>query len=78
MDYHAHALLDLMEGRYFNDETLLAEIIERFGADATFHTCSVEGQSPEQIIAFLKGRNKFLDTPQGYTVNTVNRCGHSL
>lgn len=76
MDYHAHAILDMMEGHSFTDASLLTAITEQFGSDATFHTCSTEGQTPEGIIAFLKNKGKFIETSDGYTVNTAARCGH--
>ncbi|MCF0235789.1 MAG: YecH family protein [Bacteroidaceae bacterium] len=76
MDYHAHAILDLMEGREFTTASLIATIREEFGVDATFHTCSVEGKSAEEIVEFLQNKNKFIDTPNGFTVNTANRCSH--
>ncbi|MDO5075052.1 MAG: YecH family protein [Bacteroidales bacterium] len=76
MDYHAHAILDMMEGRIFTDETLLLAIQQQFGTDATFHTCSVDGKSPQDIITFLKNKGKFIDMEEGYTVNTAARCKH--
>lgn len=76
MDFHAHAILDMMEGNNYTDATLLEAIIQKFGKDATFHTCSTEGMSPQAIIDFLKNKGKFLETTTGYTVNSANRCGH--
>lgn len=76
MDYHAHALLDMMEGKTFTDESLLAATLQQFGVDATFHTCSIQGQSAQEIITFLKNKGKFIDVEGGYTVNTAARCHH--
>lgn len=76
MDFHAHAILDMMEGNNYTDATLLKAITQKFGEDATFHTCSAEGMSPQAIIDFLKNKGKFLETAMGYTVNSANRCGH--
>lgn len=74
MTHHAHAILDMMEGQSFTDETLITAIIEKFGPEATFYTCSAQDLSAEEIIAFLKERGKFLTTAEGYTVNTATRC----
>lgn len=76
MDHHAHAILDMMEGNSYTDETLLAAIIDKFGPNATFHTCSREGMSPQTILDFLKNKGKFKPTENGYTVDPTRRCNH--
>lgn len=76
MDYHAHSILDMMEGHSYTEESLLAAIVDKFGADATFHTCSCEGMSPEAIIQFLKDKGKFMFTEEGFTVDITRRCNH--
>ena len=60
MDFHAHAILDMMEGNNYTDATLLEAITQKFGKDATFHTCSTEAMSPQASIYFLKNKVKFL------------------
>lgn len=78
MEYHAHEVLGMMIGQTFTDETLLAAMRETFGDDATYYSCSQSDMSAEQLLDFLKSKEKFVEVPGGYTVNTTGGggCGH--
>ena len=39
---HGHEVLAMMQGKAFTEESLLAAIIERFGKDERFYTCSAD------------------------------------
>ena len=68
----------MMEGNtYENKESLIKAIIDKFGAEERFYTCSAEDLSAEELVDFLYERNKFRVTENGnFTVNTSQICDH--
>lgn len=68
----------MMEGNtYENKESLIKAIIDKFGAEELFYTCSAEDLSAEELVDFLYERNKFRVTENGnFTVNTSQICDH--
>lgn len=51
---HGHDVLHMMEGNsYTTKESLVKAIIEKFGAEERFHTCSAEGMTAEELVDFL-------------------------
>ena len=77
-EIHAHEVMHLMleRGEAFSRESLARAIVERFGADARFFTCSADGMDVEGVIDFLESRGKFV--PQGAGFNTLRTriCNH--
>ncbi len=73
-DIHAHEVLRMMEGNNYTVATLAAAIADKFGAQATFHTCSAEGMNIEQIIEFLTAKGKFKATDEGFTMDIEKVC----
>jgi len=75
---HGHEILHMMEGNtYENKESLIKAIIDKFGAEELFYTCSAEDLSAEELVDFLYERNKFRVTENGnFTVNTSQICDH--
>ena len=75
---HGHEILHMMEGNtYENKESLIKAIIDKFGAEERFYTCSAEDLSAEELVDFLYERNKFRVTENGnFTVNTSQICDH--
>lgn len=75
---HAHEILHMMEGNnYDSKEALIQAIIERFGAEERFHTCSVEGLDATEIVEFLEQRGKFMPASStAFTVDTSKVCNH--
>ena len=50
---HGHDVLHMMEGNsYETKEDLVKAIIERFGKEELFHTCSVDGMNAEELVDF--------------------------
>lgn len=68
----------MMEGNtYENKESLIKAIIDKFGAEELFYTCSAEDLSAEELVDFLYERNKFRVIENGkFTVNTSQICDH--
>ncbi len=53
----------LASGKTYTRASLVAEVIRKFGPGARFHTCSAEGLTAEELVAFLEAKGKLL--PQG-------------
>ena len=55
---------------------LVAEIIQKFGADARFHTCSAEDLTAEQLVAFLESKGKLVPQAGGVKTSADLLCQH--
>ena len=77
-DIHGHEVMRMMvdSGKAYTRESLRADIIERFGADARFCTCSAANMTSDQLIDFLAERGKFVEAPQGFTTHPEKICNH--
>jgi probable metal-binding protein len=64
------------DGEAYTKATLCAAIVERFGADARFCTCSAENMTPAQLVEFLEQRGKFVDAGEGFTTQRDKICDH--
>jgi probable metal-binding protein len=76
---HGHEVLHFMlekEGQGFSRESLRDAIVERFGADARFHTCSADGMTAEQLIDFLSTKGKFVESGNGFNTQAGKICSH--
>lgn len=75
---HGHEVIQMMveSGRTFTEATLCDAIVEKFGPDARFHTCSAEGLSPQGLIEFLGVRGKLMAVPGGFVFGAGKPCGH--
>ena len=64
---HGHEVMRMMlESKTpFTKATLKAAIIERFGEDQQFYTCSADSLSAEELIDFLEGKSKFTEQSGG-------------
>lgn len=71
---HAHEVLKMMEGNSYSTESLYNAIVERFGVESRFHTCSVEDLDAAQIIKFLESKGKFKPTESGFTMDMSKVC----
>ena len=76
--FHGHDVMRMMleENKPFTPESLESAIIERFGEDARFHTCSAENMTPKELIGFLSARGKFVAAPGGISMKAENICDH--
>ena len=57
---HGHEVLAMMQGKVYTEEGLLKAIIEQFGPDERFYTCSAENLTAQGLIDFLKEHGKFM------------------
>jgi probable metal-binding protein len=75
---HGHEVIALMADTpgAFTRESLAAAIVERFGADARFHTCSADNMTAPELISFLEQRGKFMPVGEGFQVNPERVCQH--
>ena len=79
MEIHAHEVMHMMLelDTDFSRESLTEAIIERFGANARFHSCSQAGMSVNAVIDFLESRGKFVAGPGGFNTAPDRICSHS-
>ena len=75
---HVHEVLEMMEAANgtYSRETLCAALIEKFGADTQFHSCSAKGMNANDVVDFLDSRGKFTGTADAFSFDTSQRCGH--
>ncbi len=76
---HGHEVLHMMEGKsYATKQQLIDAIIERFGSEERFYTCSAEGMTAAELVDFLAERGKFMPStnPNDFTVDVTQICNH--
>jgi probable metal-binding protein len=67
----------LNSGKPYTRSNLVQEIVERFGCDARFHTCSAEDLTAEALVDFLDARGKFLHKEGSFQTQADLMCsGH--
>ena len=78
MEIHAHEVMRMMleQNSDFSRESLSQAIIERFGADAKFHSCSQADMDVQAVIDFLESRGKFVARPDGFNTAQDKICNH--
>ena len=77
-DIHAHEVMHMMleqDGGY-SRESLTRAIIDRFGADAKFCSCSAAGMDVHVVIDFLESRGKFVARGDGFSTSEGKICNH--
>lgn len=73
---HGHEVLEMMQGHSYTEKSLLEAILEKFGPDERFYTCSAENLTAQGFIDFLKERGKFKPAEDGFTIDTTKVCNH--
>ena len=75
---HGHEVMQMMleSGQPYTENSLKEAIIQRFGADARFHTCSAENMDAEQLIGFLANKGKFIPASNGFITEEKRICQH--
>ena len=75
---HGHDVIGMIvdSGRAWNRQELHAAIVERWGSDAKFHTCSAEGMDADGLILFLSERGKFIESDDGVVMDETKICQH--
>jgi len=62
--------------KIFTKESLINEIMSRFGEDTRFFNCSSPEMTVDEIIAFFEGRGKFSFIDDVLVPNTYPGCNH--
>lgn len=75
---HGHEVMEMMIAakQPFTKESLEQAIGEKFGNDARFHTCSAENMTAKELIDFLKARDKFNGSSEGFVTDPDKICDH--
>jgi probable metal-binding protein len=75
---HGHEVMKMMveDGKAYTAATLRDAIIERFGKETRFYTCSAENMTAEELVTFLEARGKFVDADEGFTTRPDKICRH--
>lgn len=73
---HGHEVLAMMQGHSYSEQSLLEAIIDRFGPEERFYTCSADNLTAQGLIDFLKERGKFKPDEVGFTVDTTKVCNN--
>lgn len=50
-------------------------LVEKFG-EISFHTCSVQGMSADELIALFLAKGKMIEATEGITVDPSKMCNH--
>ncbi len=75
---HGHEVMEMMlaSGKTYTRETLIADILSRFGKEARFYTCSAENMTAEQMVEFLDARGKLVRRDGGFQTSKDVMCQH--
>lgn len=73
---HAHEVLNMMGTKTYTEDRLKKEIVDTFGPDTRFYTCSADNLDAEQLVEFLKQKGKFKPQDEGFAFDETKRCNH--
>ena len=75
---HGHEVLEMMlaSGKTYTKDTLVKDIVGKFGQDARFFTCSAENMTAEQLVGFLDARGKLVQREDGFQTSKDVMCQH--
>ena len=75
---HGHEVMGMMieSGKVYTRASLRTEIIEKFGEEARFYTCSADSMTADELIEFLRARGKFVDASDGFKTDRSKVCDH--
>ncbi len=73
---HAHKVLNLLRDKPMTREQLEQTVIEQFGADARFRTCSREGFDLDSLLVFFVEKQKVIENQGQWELNIERVCSH--
>ena len=75
---HGHDVMKMMldSGQSYTKDTLSTAIIDRFGKETRFYTCSAENMTADELVDFLSKREKFIETDTGFNTTPDKICDH--
>ena len=65
-----------IEGNSYTELSLREAIIQKFGEQQRFFTCSANNMDVDTLIEFLKRKGKFIPANGGFTVDMTKVCNH--
>ena len=78
-EFHGHEVMKMMitSGAQYTRASLREAIVQQFGADARFYTCSASDLTPDALIDFLAERGKFNDaSSESLSMGADKMCQH--
>lgn len=77
-EIHGHEVMQMMieAKKGYSKESLRADVLDRFGEDTRFYTCSQSGMTIDELIEFLAVRGKFVSSDEGFTTDPGKICQH--
>ena len=77
-EIHGHEVMKMMMEAHkpFTRLELEDAIIDKFGPDARFHTCSAAGMDAKGLIDFFELRGKFIQMGRRIMINGEHMCNH--
>jgi len=76
MSIHGHEILHHLLDHEPTPEALKEHVEKTYGTEATFHTCSAEGMSLEELMAFLGERGKIALVKGRLVADPEKICQH--
>ena len=75
---HGHEVLEMMFGSsYSSREELVNAIINKFGVEERFYTCSTENMTAAELVDFLGAKGKFMPAAgNSFTADKSKMCNH--
>jgi probable metal-binding protein len=77
-EIHGHEVMNMMvaSGKIYTKEDLRSDIIQKFGENTRFYTCSQEHMNADALIEFLRARGKFQEVAGGFQTDAGSICDH--
>jgi probable metal-binding protein len=77
-EVHGHEVIAMIleSQQAYTRESLARGIVDRFGAETRFFTCSAAGMTAPELVQFLESRGKFMPLADGFTIDPDRVCQH--
>ena len=66
----------LESGQSYTKDTLRTAIINQFGEETRFYTCSADNLTADELVEFLAKREKFVEAGTGFNTAPDKICDH--
>ena len=75
---HGHEIMEMMLAteQAFTRESLRQAVLDKFGEEARFFTCSAQNMTADEVIDFLQSRGKFIEAGDGFNTSPDKICSH--
>jgi probable metal-binding protein len=73
-DIHAHKVLNLLRKQPMSRTQLEQTVIEQFGANVTFRTCSRDGFDLDSLLSFFIDKQKVIENDGLWSLNIERVC----